>query len=298
MIQADDNGSHPDLDRWLAYRAGDLGREDEGTLQDHLVDCRSCTALVLDLEAFADPPGAGLPGSGLPGSGLPGSGLPGSGLPGSGHPGSGLPAADERAAATDVLPPNPPGGATELEQAAVWRGLRPQLRRRIADRRRWFVPTTVAASFLAAVLGTGLWLQQRELSGLRDQLAALAEPQANAPVYDLYPRAVLRGEPAPGAILEIPAAAPAFTLILNRVEPGELGLCRAEIADSQGRRWVVVDGLEMDEMGVFTFALGRGALAAGDYVVRLWGTDGSGRSGDQETLVEEYPLRIRYREVE
>ncbi len=245
---ATDNGSHPELGRWIAYRAGGLAPADEETLQDHLVDCRSCTALVLDLESFADPAGSGLPGA--------------------------------------------PPPVSDFEQAAVWRTLRPQLGRRRPARRRWTVPATVAASLLAALLGGGLWLQQRELSGLRAHVAALSRPQANAPIYDLFPRAVVRGEAGsgPGATLEIPAAALAFTLILNRVESGELGTCRAEIVDPPNRRLAIVDGLEMDAAGVFTFSLPRGTLAAGDYVVRLWGAE-----GEAETPVEEYPLRIVYR---
>jgi hypothetical protein len=51
-------GGHPDLDRWIAYRAGDTGDEDVAELQDHLAGCRDCTALVLDLAAFADPAAA------------------------------------------------------------------------------------------------------------------------------------------------------------------------------------------------------------------------------------------------
>ncbi len=240
--EAHDIGSHPDLDRWLAYRGGDLGRDDEETLRDHLVDCRSCSALVLDLEAFADRS---------------------AGSPAVASPEGARPAA-----------------VSDFEQAAVWRSLRPRLRPR-----RWYVPASLAAAFLAAIVGGGLW-QQRELTGLRHELAELSRPQANAPIYDLYPRAALRGEASAGPTLEVPAAAPTFTVILNGAEPAEPGVCRAAILDRERRPALEVEGLVQDELGVFTFALPRDALAAGDYVVRLWGP------GDGGELIAEYPLRV------
>lgn len=48
-----DLGPHPDLDEIVAYRAGGLGDEDAGRLQDHLVLCPECARLLLELDAFA-----------------------------------------------------------------------------------------------------------------------------------------------------------------------------------------------------------------------------------------------------
>ncbi|MCP4660022.1 MAG: hypothetical protein GY856_31860 [bacterium] len=49
------SATHPDLDRWMAYRGGKLPAEEQARLQRHLAGCRECVALVLDLEAFSRP---------------------------------------------------------------------------------------------------------------------------------------------------------------------------------------------------------------------------------------------------
>lgn len=46
---------HPDLDRLLAYRAGELPDSEASRLQDHLVECRECADLVLEAALFEDP---------------------------------------------------------------------------------------------------------------------------------------------------------------------------------------------------------------------------------------------------
>jgi hypothetical protein len=40
-----------------AYHAGDKSAEEEARIQDHLVECRECAALLLDLAAFSEPAG-------------------------------------------------------------------------------------------------------------------------------------------------------------------------------------------------------------------------------------------------
>lgn len=47
--------SHPDLDRWIAYHGGELLESEEDQLRSHLVSCRACVSLVLDLESFNEP---------------------------------------------------------------------------------------------------------------------------------------------------------------------------------------------------------------------------------------------------
>ncbi|MCP4660024.1 MAG: hypothetical protein GY856_31870 [bacterium] len=49
------SATHPSVDRWIGYRGGALAAEEERHLQRHLVGCRECVALVLDLEAFSRP---------------------------------------------------------------------------------------------------------------------------------------------------------------------------------------------------------------------------------------------------
>lgn len=50
-----DLDAHPDPERLAAYHAGELSAEEEGRVQDHLVLCRQCAALLLDLDGLADP---------------------------------------------------------------------------------------------------------------------------------------------------------------------------------------------------------------------------------------------------
>lgn len=46
---------HPNPERLAAYHAGDLPLEEAERLQDHLVTCRECAGLLLDLDRLADP---------------------------------------------------------------------------------------------------------------------------------------------------------------------------------------------------------------------------------------------------
>jgi hypothetical protein len=46
---------HPNPEHLAAYHAGELPLEDAERLQDHLVTCRECAGLLLDLDRLADP---------------------------------------------------------------------------------------------------------------------------------------------------------------------------------------------------------------------------------------------------
>lgn len=232
-------GSHPDLDRWLAYHSGATS-DDSVDLQDHLASCRDCTALVLDLEAFADP-----------------------------------------AAAAGSLP-----AVSDFDKATAWRALRP----RLAPARKWVVPATLAASFLAAAIGLSGWLQQhREVDGLRRQIADLTRPQANVPIHDLYPGATLRGA-APDASIEVPGEATSVTLILNELPATGGDKLRAHVLDAAGQTVAAIGGLALDELGVATLGLSRGTFDSGDYVVRVeaW-------RGEDWIAIGDYPLQLRFR---
>lgn len=50
-----DTGEHPDAETLAAYQARVLPEEDERRVQDHLLACRECAALLLDLERLGDP---------------------------------------------------------------------------------------------------------------------------------------------------------------------------------------------------------------------------------------------------
>ena len=47
--------THPDADELVAYHEGTLSADDAQRVQDHLLACRECAALVADLEGLGDP---------------------------------------------------------------------------------------------------------------------------------------------------------------------------------------------------------------------------------------------------
>jgi hypothetical protein len=47
--------SHPEPETLAAYHAGELAEPEERRLQDHLVGCPECAALLLDLDGLSDP---------------------------------------------------------------------------------------------------------------------------------------------------------------------------------------------------------------------------------------------------
>ena len=52
--------SHPSIDTWIAYYAGEVPEAEASELREHLSSCRRCVDLVLDLDRFAKPaPSAG-----------------------------------------------------------------------------------------------------------------------------------------------------------------------------------------------------------------------------------------------
>lgn len=50
-----DAGEHPDPERLAAYHAGELPEEEAQRVQDHILVCRECAELLLDLEGLGDP---------------------------------------------------------------------------------------------------------------------------------------------------------------------------------------------------------------------------------------------------
>ena len=56
-------GGHPEPELLAAYDSGELAPEQESRVQEHLVWCRECTALLLGLEALSRPQGTDPPGA-------------------------------------------------------------------------------------------------------------------------------------------------------------------------------------------------------------------------------------------
>ena len=198
---------HPDVDRWIAYRAGELAGDEEDTLQAHMVDCRDCTSALLDLDAFSQPANT--------------------------------------------------TGVSDFDRAVAWRALQPRLEATRPGRRRWAVPVTLAASFLCAALGLGLWTATQESEALRQTVAELSRPQPNAPIHDLFPGAVERSARSAGTLLEIPAETSTFTLILNLVEVPQYAAYEVEFIDAEGRSVLEIADVGIDPLGLLTIGLSR-----------------------------------------
>lgn len=48
-------GEHPDVDELLDYLSGEMNSSSEMRVQDHLVSCRRCTELLLEIETISNP---------------------------------------------------------------------------------------------------------------------------------------------------------------------------------------------------------------------------------------------------
>ena len=175
-----------------------------------------------------------------------------------------------------------PPEVASLEEASAWRAL--QGRRTTRYRT---VPLTLAASFLVAAIGLGLWaVQQRgEAVQLREQLAALSQPQPDTRIVDLFSDAQVRSgleKPSPVD----PGTLDHLTVILHLPEPPDLAAYEAAIADPEGRElWR--GPLRMDEDGALTLGIPGAFLAAGTYRIALYGV-----AGDSRQLLETFPLEL------
>ena len=149
--------------------------------------------------------------------------------------------------------------SVDFETVASWHALRRRL-----GKRRWYFPTALAASFLAAVLGLSTWIvvQQRTLAEHR-------KPRPNAAIVDLIEDASRR---AGGPPQEIGAPAAGVTLVLTPDVVPAFPSYEITILDSTGSVVRTVSGLEnQPENDTFTVFLPPGSLAAGDYRIELHG---------------------------
>jgi hypothetical protein len=179
---------------------------------------------------------------------------------------------DLAAAAAAFAPPDEePGAGQEMDSAALWRLLRPQLdsssdpppqnvREISAGARRrpvWWsrLPTALAASFFVALVGLTAW-------NLRLQ-SALA-PTANVPIFE-----VSTGERAAGQELTVPAGPRMF--VFHPAE--ELPVYRLVIHDAATGREVSSHELRLNQDLALTLYFPAG-LRPGRYRLEL--SDGSG----------------------
>ena len=172
--------THPDSDEIVAYHEGTLSPGDMQRVQDHLVACRECAALVADLEGL-------------------------------GEPGFG---------AGENLPPETGEIVWKSIRQQIRREQEPSkvvvpFRRETSamDLPRWLRP--LAAMLVISTLALSGWVAH-----LRDRVKDLSSPQLNAPILDLYPAGSTRGEgravqtvPADARLFTVvlnPAGRPAF----------------------------------------------------------------------------------------
>jgi len=185
------------------------------------------------------------------------------------------------AAAAFAQPDEVPDAGQEMETAALWRLLRPQLGsspdnvREISSgpRRRpswgYRLPSVLAASFFVALVGLTVWnLYQR------NALEALRAPRPNAPIFDFS-----AGDRVPGQDLTMPAGP--RMLVLH--PQGELPVYRLVIRDAAAGGELSSYELRLDEDLALTLYLPEG-LPPGRYRLEL--SDGSG------SRAEEFFLRV------
>jgi hypothetical protein len=222
--------SHPEPETLAAYHAGELTAAEERRLQDHLVACRECATLLLDLDGLADPGfGAGF-----------------------------LSAADQQALWERIqgeikqeTPEKPPAPVIPLRRPA-----------RSAAPPRWL--QALAASLLIVTLGLSTWVVS-----LRRTVNELARPQVNAPMADLFSGATRsEGSPRPG--VSIPANEPAFILILHPPRSRSTTRYRVEITRASGDVVWRQDGVPPDPRGSLPLRLSPHWLGPGEYRIRLF----------------------------
>jgi hypothetical protein len=182
-------------------------------------------------------------------------------------------------AAAFAQPDEAPDAAQEVETAALWRLLRPQLGppadnvRNIADGPRrpsggFRLPTTLAATFFVALVGMTAWnLRQRST------IEALGAPRPNAPIFEIAP-----GERGP-ARQELTMAAGPQMLVLHPAE--ELPAYRLVIRDAAAGRELSSSELRLNRDLALTLYLPEG-LPPGRYRMEL--SDGAGKTLEEDLL--------------
>lgn len=227
--------THPKPETLAAYHAGELPEDEAQRLQEHLLACRECAALLLDLDGLADP----------------------------GFGAGSLSAADQEALwgriETEIRKEKP-----ALAPPAPVIPLRPASR---APQPRWL--QALAAALLAATVGLSAWV-----ASLRHTVETLNRPEPNAPVIDLYSGASRSaGSPQPGAV--VPRNFRFFTVILHPPHARSTSRYRVEITRAGGGSVWSRDGVAPDLLGPLPLTLTRSLTGPGEYRIRLFEETGN-----------------------
>lgn len=230
---------HPSLDEIASYHAGTLQPAEEARLQDHLVACPRCTALLLERDELAREIESSEPAA----------------------PGEDAEAWEALRARLPQEEKEPP----RRTEAPVRRAA-PPLR---TDRRspRWL--PAIAASLLVATLGLTAWNVS-----LSRRLAEIDQPQLNAPIHEVTSGPLRSGGEA--AVLELAHGVRFHTLVLRpSAPPPPASEWEVEIARPDGSLEWRGQGLRPNEHGSFSLTLSRGLVGEGEHVIRLLGTGGA-----------------------
>jgi hypothetical protein len=189
------------------------------------------------------------------------------------------------AASSFAGPDEKPDAGQDMETAALWRLLRPQLGppsptvREVSAgprRRSWRLPTALAASFFVALLGLTVWnLRQRST------IEALRAPKPDAPIVDFSAGERL---PTSGEVALAAGSGP-WTFVFHPTDEGSA--YRLTIRDAATGRELGSYSLRLDADFALTLQLPEG-LRPGRYRLEL--ADGSG--GRAGRILETHLLRV------
>ncbi|HYN21517.1 MAG TPA: zf-HC2 domain-containing protein [Thermoanaerobaculia bacterium] len=226
-----EGGAHPEPDKLVAYHEGGLSFEDERRVQDHLLGCRECAALLADYDGLTDPDFGS-------DEDIPESAVE---------------------VIWDKVREEIKKDPLSLSNVVPFK--RPEARPSKSP--RWLQP--LAAMLLISTMALSAWV-----ANLRDRVKELSSPQPNAPVLDLYPAGSTRGEGGP-AVQAVPSDVRLFTIILNPPGRTQFEAYEVEILDVEGNVVRSERGLEPNRFGSFSLTVPRDVLGAGDFRIRLVG---------------------------
>lgn len=286
---------HPPLEILATYRRGELSSAQEEDLQDHLVECTSCSEAILDLEELANPDPPTDPDQWTASK-----------------------AAAWEKLRTSVLQP-----ASEISHPAdsisPFEAAREQPAKKWRNRSALALAATVAASLAAGFLVASLTLRwgghrgeleaahqatrearqslesrtaelqgaQSRLGELEEQLTALSSPRLNVVELNLFPRGFVRSGSG-GEELSLPPDPGFYILTLNLLDSGRAPSYRVRVLDQSGDQIWVGEGLQKTPLGTFSISLPNDFLPPGTYDLRLEAESDQGWSP-----VAQYPLELR-----
>lgn len=128
---------------------------------------------------------------------------------------------------------------------------------------------------------------QGQIASLTEKLEALAGPQLNWPVFDVYSLAFFRqaGRASRSNEIELPPTVNGFSLILNPESQTRYPDHRLEIIDSAGQIVWQSDGLQRNRLGSFNITLTRELLSQDRYSMKVYG-----KAGTRLRLLDEFPI--------